>query len=70
MSSHATSHVDLLFENNLSIFLIRPVSSAGQSWLDYNISAEAQTFGSAIVCEPRYVEAILRGATSDGLVCR
>jgi hypothetical protein len=61
---------DLLFENHLSIFLIRPVSPAGQSWLDSNISDDAQTLGEAVACEPRYVEAIYRGATNDGLVCR
>ena len=62
--------VDLLFENHLSIFLIRPISAAGQTWLHENITEDAQTFGNSIVCEPRYVEAIFRGATADRLVCR
>ncbi len=63
----ATTNLDLVFENHLSLFLIRPVSSPGQSWLDENIDGEAQTFGNAVVCEPRYVEAILQGAIEAGL---
>jgi hypothetical protein len=63
--------VDLEFENHFSLFLIRPVSSAGQRFLDENVGDEnSLTFGDAIVCEPRYVESIWHGAISDGLVCR
>ena len=63
--------VDLTFENHSSLFLIRPVSPAGQIWLDENVGdANTLTFGGAIVCEPRYVEAIYRGAQSDGLEVR
>jgi hypothetical protein len=62
---------DLVFENHFSLFLIRPNSQAGQDWLDENVGdSETQTWGGAIVCEPRYVESILLGATADGLVCR
>src|SRR5579862_2437868 len=61
-------HPDLVFENHLSIFLIRPVSSTGQSWLDRNVGDEnTLTFGNAIVCEPRYVEEIFHGAIDAGL---
>lgn len=63
-----TAHVDLVFENHLSLFLIRPVSFTGQSWLDENVGNESTlTFGNAVVCEPRYVEAILQGAIAAGL---
>ena len=62
---------DLLFENHFSLFLIRPVSRAGKVWLYENVGDEnTLTFGDAVVCEPRYVEAIFQGATADGLVCR
>jgi hypothetical protein len=75
MSAHSDSFVasgnspkDLIFENHGSLFLIRPVSPTGQSWLDENVGDEnTLTFGGAIVCEPRYVEAIFLGAQSDGL---
>jgi hypothetical protein len=63
-----TAHLDLVFENHLSIFLIRPVSFTGQSWLDENVGDEdTLTFGNAVVCEPRYVESILQGAIDAGL---
>jgi len=62
---------DLVFENHFSLFLIRPVSPTGQSWLEENVGDEnTLTFGGAVVCEPRYVEAIVLGAQSDGLVVR
>jgi hypothetical protein len=77
MSSHNDSFVasgssptrDLVFENHGSLFLIRPVSQSGQLWLDENVGDEnTLTFGGAIVCEPRYVEAIAQGAVEAGLV--
>jgi len=59
---------DLLFENHGSLFLIRPLSQSGQQWLDENVGDEnTLTFGGAVVCEPRYVEAIYFGAKQDGL---
>ena len=56
-------------ENHGSLFLIRPVSQSGQLWLDENVGDEnTLTFGGAIVCELRYVEAIAQGAVQAGLV--
>jgi hypothetical protein len=67
-SPQSTPSVDLIFENHFSLFLIRPVSPAGQTWLDENVGDEnTLTFGGAVVCEPRYVKAVMRGAQSDGL---
>jgi hypothetical protein len=69
-TSGGSPPVDLEFENHLSIFLIRPISPAGQAFLDENVGDEnTLTFGGTVVCEPRY-ESILHGAISDGLVCR
>jgi hypothetical protein len=74
MSSHdsfaasGSSPTDLIFENCGSLFLIRPVSQTGQLWLDENVGDEnTLTFGGAVVCEPRYVEAIYVGAKQAGL---
>ncbi len=76
MSSHNDSFArsgssptrDLIFENHGSLFLIRPVSESGQQWLDDNVGDEnTLTFGGAVVCEPRYVEAIYFGAKEAGL---
>lgn len=67
-SNQSSPTVDLRFENHLSLFLIRPLSQAGQQFLDDNVgNAETLTFGGAIVCEPKYVEAIFQGAIEVGL---
>ncbi len=67
-SSQSSPALDLRFENHFSLFLIRPCSEIGQQWLDANVGDEdTLTFGGAIVCEPRFVETILRGAIAAGL---
>jgi hypothetical protein len=75
MSSHndsfeasGSSPTDLIFENCGSLFLIRSISQTGQLWLDENVGDEnTLTFGGAVVCEPRYAEAIYFGAKQAGL---
>lgn len=60
---------DILAENHGSIFLLRPATSSGQSWLQENvIGEETQIFGNAVVCEPRYVAKIVFGARGEGLL--
>ena len=62
---------DIFVENHGSIFLLRPTSSLGQTWLQENvIGEETQLFGDAVVCEPRYVADIVFGARGEGLVVR
>jgi hypothetical protein len=62
---------DILAENHGSIFLLRPISSVGQAWLQENvIGVETLIFGNAVVCEPRYVIDIVFGARGEGLVVR
>jgi hypothetical protein len=62
---------DILVENHGSIFLLRPMSSVGQAWLQENIiGEETQIFGNAVVCEPHYVVDILLGARAEGVVVR
>jgi hypothetical protein len=62
---------DILVENHGSIFLLRPVSPVGQTWLQENvIGEETQLFGNAVVCEPRYVANIVFGSRGEGLVVR
>lgn len=61
--------VDLRVEQEGSVVLLRPVSAAGEEWLDENVQSEGwQWFGGALACEPRMVEAVVRGAQGDGLV--
>jgi len=62
---------DILVENHNSVFLLRPISPAGRTWLQENvIGEETQLFGNAVVCEPRYVADIVFGARGQGLVVR
>jgi hypothetical protein len=66
--SHLQPPPDILLENHFSIFLLRPVTPIGQSWLQENvISNETQIFGNAVVCEPRYVMDIVLGARGEGI---
>ena len=68
-SEAACNPPDILVENQGSIFLLRPVTCLGQSWLKENvIGEETQIFGNAIVCEPRYVIDIVLGARAEGVV--
>lgn len=62
------SVVDLKVENHGTIFLLRPVSSAGQAWIDEHIPEDAQSLGNAVAVEHRYIEDIVEGALEDGLV--
>jgi hypothetical protein len=60
---------DILVENHNSVFLLRPNTLAGQSWLQENvIGEETQLFGNAVVCEPRYVADVVFGARGEGLL--
>jgi hypothetical protein len=60
---------DILVESHNSVFLLRPNTLAGQSWLQENvITKETQLFGNAVVCEPRYVADVVFGARGEGLL--
>jgi hypothetical protein len=62
---------DIIVENHGSIFLLRPATPAGRSWLRKNvIGVETQLFDNAVVCEPRYVANIVFGARGEELVVR
>jgi hypothetical protein len=69
--SHLQPPPDILLENHGSIFLLRPISSVGQAWLQEKvISNETRIFGNAVVCELRYVMDIVLGARGEGIVVR
>jgi hypothetical protein len=59
--------MDVQFENHGSLWLARPLTTAGKAWIENNISDEAQWFGLALVIEPRYVPDIVEGMANDGL---
>ena len=58
---------DLAVENRGSIVLLRGRTETGRDWISEHIPADAQSWGGAIVVEPRYIDAIVAGAMNDGL---
>jgi hypothetical protein len=58
---------DLAFENHGSIWLVRPLTPAGQQFLDETAPEDAQFMGDAMVVEPRYVEDVQEAAILHGL---
>jgi len=50
-----------------SLFLLEPRTDAGVEWADTHLPADAQTFGSAIVVEHRFIGDIVAGIQADGL---
>ena len=75
MSSHSDSfgtsgsspQPDFVVENHGSIFLLQPVSPAGNDWVKENLPEDRLTFGGAVVVEHRYIADIVRGAMADGM---
>lgn len=59
--------MDVKVEHHGSLYLLRPVSEAGQQWLDENIEPDAQRLGNAVAVEPRYVWPIVDGMRNDGI---
>ena len=47
--------MDFTVENHGSIFLLQPLTSAAQTWVDENIPEDAQYFGTAVAVEHRYI---------------
>ena len=62
------AQVDVYVENHGSIFLVRPVSNSACDWLTENVQDDAQYFGSALVCEHRYISDLVEGMREAGLV--
>lgn len=58
---------DFYVENHGSLFLLRPISPAANTWVDEHIPADANYFGGAVVVEHRYIQDIVQGIKDDGL---
>jgi hypothetical protein len=61
---------DLRFENHGSLILVRPVSDAGEKWLQETAPDDAQFFGPALVVEPRYARGVYDAACDAGMAVR
>jgi hypothetical protein len=59
--------MDIRFDNHGSIWLANPLTEAGRDWMSEHLPDDAQTWGEAVVIEPRYVADIAQGARDDGL---
>ena len=61
---------DLDVQGSGSVYLLRPVSPCGASWMAEHIPSDAMRFAWAIVVEHRYIYDIVVGALADGLRVR
>jgi len=60
--------VDLRFENQFSLVLIRPLTVRGKEWVKERMIVEDwQWVGGAVATEPRLAADIFHGAASEGL---
>jgi hypothetical protein len=67
-----TVNPDILIANHGSVVILKPVSNQGALWLESNIGQDSgyQPMWPSVLVESRYVQAVLEGAISDGLVVR
>jgi hypothetical protein len=64
-----TNEVDVRFENQGSIILLLPLTSAGQRWIDENVSTESwQWLGGALTVDWRMAEELAALMQEEGLV--
>jgi hypothetical protein len=61
---------DLLVHGGGSVYLLRPTSPLGSTWVTQHIAPDASWFGGAVVVEHRYIRDIVVGATREGLEVR
>jgi len=66
MARRADPHV----QGSGSVYLPRPVSRCGASWVAEHIPSDARRFAGAIAVEHRYIYDIVVGALADGLRMR
>jgi len=62
--------VDFTVNNQGSIVLLYPCTDAARTWVEENIGQGGESFQPwypTIICEPRYIEAILEGISDAGL---
>jgi len=64
----AASEVDFRGMQDGSLFLLWPISDDAVGWCAEHLPEDVQRFGGAVVIEHRYVEDILNGIDTDGLV--
>ena len=61
------SKPDIAVSNHGSVCGLTPETEAGEAWLTEHLPDDVQCLGRMRCCEPRYVDAIIDGASADGL---
>jgi len=63
--------VDVLVQNEGSLFIFWPETQAAKDWVEENVHLESyQLWGHGFVVEPRYAVDLAAGMAEDGLVVR
>jgi hypothetical protein len=62
----ATQPTDFTLEDEGSLSLLKPETTAAQDWVNEHISPDHQVWGDAIVIEPGYVWDVINGILDDG----
>lgn len=58
---------DFSVQNEGTIYLLRPLTPAAQSWIDENIQRDCIKFGDAVAVEHRFILSIIDGIRASGL---
>ena len=60
--------MDVQFTDYGTIWLAKPLTPTGETWIDEHIPEDTQRWcNNAVVIEPRYVADIAQGMADDGL---
>ena len=66
--NHNHTQPDILVRNEGTLFLFCPLTRAAKEWIDANVQSDAQWFGDALVCEPRFAWGLAQGMKDAGFV--
>jgi hypothetical protein len=60
---------DFEFQPHGAVWLVMPLSARATAWLRAHVvTTETQSFGSAVICESKYVEGVHAGVLASGFV--
>ena len=59
---------DILVHNEGTVFLFNPLTARAKEWIEENVQADAQWFGTTLVVEHRFAWGLAEGMKDAGLV--
>ena len=62
--------IDFSLYDSGSILLLTPMSDEAKDWVKEHLPEDIRTFGRGFAVEPRYMNDIMDGLTSEGLTIR